>query len=78
MKKLDPAEIADAIAEGLRQRRPEVYVPATLRRLSVLDLALPRRVRRRVRRVFGTDQVAQEFDRARRAEYQEAAGRPLR
>jgi short-subunit dehydrogenase len=55
MKKLDPAEIADAIADGLRRRRAEVYVPAT----------------------FGTDQVAQDFDHARRAAYQEAAGRPL-
>jgi short-subunit dehydrogenase len=78
MKKLDPAEIADAICDGLRRRRPEVYVPATLRPLSVLDLALPRRVRRRVHRAFGTDQVAQDFDHARRAAYQEAAGRPLR
>jgi hypothetical protein len=26
---------------------------------------------------FGTDQVAQDFDHARRAAYQEAAGRPL-
>jgi short-subunit dehydrogenase len=55
MKKLDPAEIADAIADGLRRRRAEVYVPAT----------------------FGTDQVAQDFDHARRAAYQDAAGRPL-
>ena len=78
MKKLDPAEIADAICDGLRRRRPEVYVPATLRPLSVLDLALPRPVRRLVHRAFGTDQVAQDFDRARRAAYQEAAGRPLR
>jgi NAD(P)-dependent dehydrogenase (short-subunit alcohol dehydrogenase family) len=78
MKKLDPAEIADAISDGLRRRRPEVYVPATLRPLSVLDLALPRRVRRLVHRAFGTDQVAQDFDHARRAAYQQAAGRPLR
>jgi NAD(P)-dependent dehydrogenase (short-subunit alcohol dehydrogenase family) len=78
MKKLEPAEIADAIADGLRRRRAEVYVPATLRPLSVLDLALPRRARRLVHRAFGTDQVAQDFDHARRAAYQEAAGRPLR
>jgi NAD(P)-dependent dehydrogenase (short-subunit alcohol dehydrogenase family) len=77
MKKLEPAEIADAIADGLRRRRAEVYVPATLRPLSVLDLALPRRARRLVHRAFGTDQVAQDFDHARRAAYQEAAGRPL-
>jgi NAD(P)-dependent dehydrogenase (short-subunit alcohol dehydrogenase family) len=78
MKKLEPAEIADAIADGLRRRRAEVYVPATLRPLSVLDLALPRRARRLVHREFVTDQVAQDFDHARRAAYQEAAGRPLR
>jgi NAD(P)-dependent dehydrogenase (short-subunit alcohol dehydrogenase family) len=78
MKKLDPAEIADAICDGLRRRRAEVYVPATLRPLSVLDLALPRRVRRLVHRAFGSDQFAQYFDRARRAAYQKTAGRPLR
>jgi NAD(P)-dependent dehydrogenase (short-subunit alcohol dehydrogenase family) len=77
MKKLDPAEIADAISDGLRRRRAEVYVPATLRPLTVLDLAMPRRVRRLVHRAFGTDQVAQDFDHARRAAYQETAGRPL-
>jgi NAD(P)-dependent dehydrogenase (short-subunit alcohol dehydrogenase family) len=78
MKKLDPAEIADAIADGLRRRRAEVYVPASLRPLTVLDLALPRRARRLVHRAFGTDQVAQDFDHARRAAYQETTGRPLR
>jgi NAD(P)-dependent dehydrogenase (short-subunit alcohol dehydrogenase family) len=78
MKKLDPAEIADAIAGGLRRRPAGLYVPARLRPLSVLDIALPRRVRRLVHRAFGTDQVAQDFDRARRAAYQETAGRPLR
>jgi NAD(P)-dependent dehydrogenase (short-subunit alcohol dehydrogenase family) len=78
MKKLDPAEIADAIADGLRRRRAEVYVPASLRPLSVVDLALPRRARRVVHRAFGTDQVAQDFDHAGRAAYQETTGRPLR
>ena len=77
MNKLDPADIADAIVEGLRRRRAEVYVPASLRPLSVLDLALPRRLRRLVHRAFASDGIARDFDRAARADYQAAAGRPL-
>jgi len=77
MKKLEAADIADAIVDGLVRGRPEVYVPASLRALSVLELALPRRVKRAAHRAFGSDRVAQDFDRAERAAYQEAAGRPL-
>jgi NAD(P)-dependent dehydrogenase (short-subunit alcohol dehydrogenase family) len=77
MKKLDAEQIADAIVAGLRDRRAEVYVPRSLRPLSVLDLALPRGPRRLVHRAFASDRVAQDFDHARRAAYQEAAGRPL-
>jgi hypothetical protein len=54
-----------------------VYVPQSLRPLSILDIALPRRLKRVVHRAFGSDQIAQDFDRAARAAYQEAAGRPL-
>jgi NAD(P)-dependent dehydrogenase (short-subunit alcohol dehydrogenase family) len=77
MKKLDATQIADAIADGLRDRRAEVYVPRSLRPLSVLDLAMPRGLRRLVHRAFASDRIAQDFDHARRAAYQETAGRPL-
>ena len=77
MKKLEPADIADAIVDGLRRRRAEVYVPASLRPLSVLDLALPHRLKRAVHHAFGSDQIAQQFDHAERAAYQDTAGRPL-
>ena len=74
--KLDAAEIADAIVDGLRRRRAEVYVPASLRPLNVLDRAM-RAVLRVVHHAFGSDAIAQDFDCAGRAAYQEAAGRPL-
>ena len=77
MKKLGVNQIADAIVDGLRERRAEVYVPRSLRPLTVLDLALPRRPRRAVHRAFASDRIAQDFDHERRAAYQEAAGRPL-
>jgi NAD(P)-dependent dehydrogenase (short-subunit alcohol dehydrogenase family) len=77
MKKLEAADIADAIVDGLSRRRAEVYVPQSLRPLSVLDIALSRRVKRVIHRAFDSDQIAQDFDRAGRAAYQEAAGRPL-
>ncbi|HUO75130.1 MAG TPA: SDR family oxidoreductase [Solirubrobacteraceae bacterium] len=78
MHKLEAADVADAIVDGLRRRRPEVYVPASLRPLSVLEIALPRPIKRVVHRAFGSDQIAQQFDHAERAAYQEATGRPLR
>jgi NAD(P)-dependent dehydrogenase (short-subunit alcohol dehydrogenase family) len=77
MRKLAPEEIAEAIVDGLRHRRGEVYVPRSLRPLALLGLALPRGLSRRVRKAFGTDQIAQDFDHAARARYQAAAGRPL-
>src|SRR3954447_11660072 len=77
MRKLAPEEVAEAVLEGLRDGRPEVYVPRSLRPLSVLTLALPRRVSRRIQRIFGTDHIAQDFDHGARADYQRTAGRPL-
>jgi short-subunit dehydrogenase len=77
MKKLDAEQVADAIVDGLRRRPAEVYIPKSLRPLSVLDLALPRRPRRLVHRLFASDRIAQDLDIARRAAYQEAVGRPL-
>jgi hypothetical protein len=57
-------------------------IPATAREctrrpLSVLDLALPRRPRRFVHRAFASDRIAQDYDHACRAAYQEATGRRL-
>ena len=47
MKTLRAADSADAIVDSLRRRCAEVSVPSSLRSLSVLDLALPRRIMRR-------------------------------
>ena len=58
MKELRAADRTDAIVDGLRWRRAEVYVPSSLRPLSVPDLALPRRIKRIVRRTFRSDQIA--------------------
>jgi NADP-dependent 3-hydroxy acid dehydrogenase YdfG len=77
MRKLEAEEIADAIVRGLRRRRAEVYVPPSLRPLSVADIALPRRVKRAVHRAFASDRIASEFDRTERAAYQQTAGRPI-
>ena len=46
MKTLRAADSADAIVDGLRRRRAKFYVPSSLRPSSVLDLALPRRIKR--------------------------------
>ena len=56
------------MVDGLRRRRAEVYVPSSTRPLSVLDLALPRRIKPIVQRAFRSDQIAQEFDPAARAD----------
>jgi hypothetical protein len=61
MKKLRAADSADAIVDGLRRRRAKFYVPSSLRPPSVLDLALPRRIKRIVHRAFRSDQIAQKL-----------------
>jgi NADP-dependent 3-hydroxy acid dehydrogenase YdfG len=77
MRKLAPEDVAEAIVDGLRRRRAEVYVPRSLRTATLLTLALPHRLASRVHKAFGMDHIAQDFDRGARAGYQEAAGRPL-
>lgn len=77
MKTLRAADSADAIVDSLRWRRAEVYVPSSLRPLSVLDLALPRRIKR-----ISPAHVPQRPDRPRadpaaRADYQVATRRPV-
>jgi hypothetical protein len=52
MNKLRAANSAEAIVDGPRWRRAEVYVPSSLRPLSILDLALPRRTKHNVQRTF--------------------------
>jgi hypothetical protein len=74
MTKLRAADSADAIVDGLRRRRAKFYVPSSLRPPSVLDLALPRRIKRIVHRAFRSDQIAQEFDPAARADRRGGAG----
>lgn len=68
MKKLRASDSADAIVDGLCLRRAEVYLPSSVRPLSVLDLALPRRIKRIVERTSRSDQIAQEFDPAARTD----------
>jgi hypothetical protein len=63
MKKLRASDSADAIVDGLRA---EVYVPSSLRPLSVLDLALPRRIKR-IRRPSAPPGVTAAASRRRRS-----------
>src|SRR5919197_860825 len=77
MRKLAPEDVADALVDGLRRRRAEVYVPRSLRTATLLTLALPHRLASRIHKAFGMDHIAQRFDHDARAAYQQAAGRPL-
>jgi NADP-dependent 3-hydroxy acid dehydrogenase YdfG len=77
MRKLAPQDVAEALVDGLRHRRAEVYVPRSLRTATLLTMALPHRLASRVHKAFGMDHIAQDFDRGARADYQQAAGRPL-
>jgi hypothetical protein len=57
-----------------RQRGRDRRRPAPAQRP---DLALPRRIKRIVQYAFRSDQIAEEFEPAARADYQEATRRPL-
>ena len=76
IKKLTPEEVADAIADGLRRPRPEVYVPRELGAQIVLSALMPRKVRRPMQKLLRMDGIASEYDHGARAAYQAAAGRP--
>ena len=76
IKKLTPEEVADAIADGLRRPRPEVYVPRELGAQIVFSALMPRRVRRPMQKLLRMDGIASEYDHRARAAYQAAAGRP--
>ena len=76
MKRLRAADSADAIVDGLRRWRAAVYVPSSLRPLSVLTSRAPHQGRI-VQCAFRSEQIAEEFEPAARADYQEATRRPL-
>src|SRR3954447_24414636 len=76
IKKLTPEEVADAIADGLRRPRPEVYVPRELGAQIVVSALMPRRLRRPMQKLLRMDGIASEYDHRARAAYQAAAGRP--
>jgi NAD(P)-dependent dehydrogenase (short-subunit alcohol dehydrogenase family) len=71
VKKLTAEEVAEAIVSALDRPRPEVYVPRSLGPQIIFNALLPRRVRRRVQRLLGMNDIAGGFDARARAAYEQ-------
>jgi NADP-dependent 3-hydroxy acid dehydrogenase YdfG len=73
VRKIAPAEIAEAIAEVLRRPRFDVYVPRTIGPLNALAGILPRPVREALSRVLRIDRVLWDVDAQARRDYEARA-----
>jgi NAD(P)-dependent dehydrogenase (short-subunit alcohol dehydrogenase family) len=73
VKKVEPADVAEAIVDALRHPRVDVYVPRSLGPLSRLMLALPRPAREALDRAFKVDRVTWNADRSVRGAYEARA-----
>jgi NADP-dependent 3-hydroxy acid dehydrogenase YdfG len=75
VKKLEPTDVADAIVGALRDGRVDVWVPRSVRPLSVLTALLPRRVTELVARGMKADRALYGADADVRAAYELRAAR---
>ena len=73
VKLLEPAEVAAAIVEALRQPRFEVHVPRSTGVINKFAALLPRRGREALGRFLKADQVLWEADHSSRAGYEARA-----
>ena len=68
-----PEQVADAIVAALKVPRFEVYVPASLGPTTKVVALLPRRAQDALARLFKSDEVMSNADRAARAAYEARA-----
>jgi NADP-dependent 3-hydroxy acid dehydrogenase YdfG len=74
-RNLEPAEVAVAIVEALRDGTVEVWVPRSSRHTHRIGALLPRRASERITRAMKADRVLMEADPQARAAYELRAAR---
>jgi NADP-dependent 3-hydroxy acid dehydrogenase YdfG len=75
MKKLEPADVADAIVDAIKHGRVEVWVPRSARRTYRFGMLLPRRATEGLARALKFDRVLMGADKQARAAYELRAAR---
>jgi short-subunit dehydrogenase len=72
---LEPAEVADAIVDALRNRIVDVWVPKSAKRTNALGVLLPRTLSEGMARAMKADRVLVNSDTGSRREYELRAAR---
>jgi NADP-dependent 3-hydroxy acid dehydrogenase YdfG len=75
MKKLEPADVADAIVDAIKHGRVDVWVPRSARRTYRFGTLLPRRASESLARGLKFDRVLMGADKQARAAYELRAAR---
>ncbi len=73
VKKLEPADVADAIVEALETNRFDVWVPRSTAALNRIGMLLPRRGREAIAKALNADKVLAQPDTGVRAAYEARA-----
>jgi NADP-dependent 3-hydroxy acid dehydrogenase YdfG len=72
-RKVTPDEVAKAVLGAVRDPRFEVFVPKALGPMVKFSNLLPARLRDSMTKLAGADRIALDYDRARRAGYENRA-----
>jgi short-subunit dehydrogenase len=75
MRKLEPADVADAIVDAIKRGVVDVWVPRSARHTHRLNALLPRRASETVARALKADRVLMGADQQARAAYELRAAR---
>jgi NADP-dependent 3-hydroxy acid dehydrogenase YdfG len=75
VKKVEPEEVAEAIAEALETGRVDVYVPRSLKYTVAIGGIMPRRWREAMARLMGVDKIISDVPHSARRGYEERAAR---
>jgi short-subunit dehydrogenase len=70
LKRLEPAEVAQAIVHALQHGVVDVWLPRSSRHMQRLNQILPRRITQRIARAMKADRVLMGADRQARAAYE--------
>lgn len=71
IKTVEPAVVAEAIADAITRPRPDVYVPASIGPIIRIQPLFGRRIRDWLNHRLGADRVFLDFDRGERSGYDE-------
>jgi NAD(P)-dependent dehydrogenase (short-subunit alcohol dehydrogenase family) len=75
VKKVEPEEVAEEVAEALEIGRVDVFIPRSLKYTVAVGGIVPRRWREAIARFMGVDKIILDVPRSARRDYEERAAR---